>query len=126
MLNQHSWQDLSAMGRLVGIDFFFTEASYAEQTIDANVLRRARNEREEMLEEPDEDEDPVIIAQREASLRLQSQFEDRLIRRTGKSLNPDGSPLIYLPPLHIQRFYIDLSPRELSILECITEETLQK
>jgi hypothetical protein len=114
------------MARLVGIDFFFTEASYAEQVADTNALRRARQERDELLDEPDEHEDPVIIIQMEASLRLQSQFEDRLIRRTAKSLNPDGSPLIYLPPLHIQHFYITLTPRELAILECITVLTLEK
>jgi hypothetical protein len=119
------YKDLSAIARLVGIKFFLTEAAH-EQIADANALRRARQERAAMDGEPDGIDDPVIITQESASKRIQSQFEERVIRRTAESLNPDGSPLIYMPALHIQHFYLNLLPRELSILEGITELSLEK
>ena len=112
-------QDLAAMGRLVGIPYFSSQNAYAEQQLDAAELRRAKQERNG--DEPDDENDPYKLCQVNISLRIQKLFDGRVIRRTVTSRNPAGKPLIDLPPLTIVYGIIDLTEREMAIIDMQTE-----
>ncbi|KAH6893874.1 P-loop containing nucleoside triphosphate hydrolase protein [Coprinopsis sp. MPI-PUGE-AT-0042] len=119
---QTSTKDLAAMGRLIGLEHFFSQVSHSEQASDATSLRRAKQDREDMLEVPEPDEDPILLAQHQISARLQTKFEGRVIRRTAASLNHNGKPLLPLTPFTSTQLIARLTERELAILEKITQD----
>jgi hypothetical protein len=110
------------MGRLIGLRHFSTPESHSEQLSDIASLRRARQDREDLFEEPEAEDDPILAAQRAIGSRLQARFEGRVVRRTAASLDYDGNPLLPLSPFTSTQLIIHLTERELSILEEITQE----
>jgi len=115
-------QDLAAMGRLVGIPYFSSQNAYDDQQLDAADLRRAKQERDG--DELDDENDPYKLCQVNISLRMQKQFDGRVIRRTVTSRDPAGKCLIDLPPLTIIYGVIDLTEREMAIINMQTEANL--
>jgi hypothetical protein len=109
------------MGRLVGIPYFFSESAYADQQLDAANLRRAKQDR---VLGVDDESDPYKLCQMNISLRMQKQFDGRVIRRTITSRDRDGKPLIDLPPLTIIYGIIKLTDREMAIINMQTEATI--
>ncbi|KAJ3497670.1 hypothetical protein NLJ89_g10318 [Agrocybe chaxingu] len=118
---QTSTKDLAAMGRLVGIRHFLSEKAFVEEKQDTADLRRAKRELPPDYDPLMGEDDPIKLAQVKISLRLQSQFEDRVLRRTIDSKNWAGEPLIKLPPCTTVTVFLDLTPRELAILNVLSE-----
>jgi TATA-binding protein-associated factor len=96
-------QDLASMGRLVGVDFFFSQKAFDEEKADMKELRRVKAASGEDCDplnvEEDEDGSTREI-QAAIALRMQGQFEQRVLRRTKDSKNWLGENLIVLPQLH--------------------------
>lgn len=113
------------MGRLVGIPYFSSQDGFLQQQQDAAELRRARQEK---AEDPTltGELDPVRLCQVRISHRLQSRFEGRVLRRTPASLNPEGRPLIDLPPLTVIYAVLNLTPRELKLIDDVTRDDLNE
>lgn len=116
-------QDLSAMGRLVGLWYFFSDSHLADEKEDKKDLRRASAEK---ADNPtvDKDQCPVSNCQDQISHRMYGAFDGRVIRRSADSKKPDGSPLIDLPPLTTLHCFVQLTERELNIIEELTEPDL--
>jgi hypothetical protein len=110
------------MGRLVGIPYFFSQNALADQQADAAELRRAKVEKQE--QGIGEQEDPYRLCQVKTSHRMQKQFMGRVIRRTVASRDMDGKPLINLPPLAIVYGVVNLTNREMAIIDAQTEANL--
>jgi hypothetical protein len=113
------------MGRLVGMPYFSSQEAFMEQQQDAAEIRRARKVKAEDAVLTGET-DAVRLLQVQISHRLQSQFEGRVIRRTPISQNPDGRPLIDLPPISIIYGVLKLTARELGLIDDVTEEDLKE
>ena len=113
------------MGRLIGIPFFFTEKALEEEKNDAANMRKAKMQRkEEGLHgnedgEIEDEDDPIQICSREAARRIQTQFQNRFIRRSGSSLGPDGKPLLRLPKCKSISLDVKLSDREMVIMDAM-------
>ncbi|KAJ3494060.1 hypothetical protein NLJ89_g10889 [Agrocybe chaxingu] len=120
---QTSTKDIASMGRLVGIAHFLTEKALLEEKQDTADLRRAKRDLPSDYDplNNSEDNDPIKLAQVKAALRIQSQFEDRVIRRTIDSKNWAGEPLVKLPPCHTITVLLDLTDRELDILRVLSD-----
>lgn len=91
------------MGRLVGIDFFFSQKAFDEEKDDMKELRRVKAASGEECDpfDVEEDEDgPTREIQAAIALRMQGQFEQRVLSRTKNSKNWLGESLIVLPELH--------------------------
>lgn len=113
------------MGRLIGIKYFLSQAAYNEEKGWQTLLRRLR--RESLDDTPAEDishgdYDPYKSMQCEIAQLIRKQFGDRLLRRTQRSLTPEGNPLISLPPLEEHTFVIELQPWELLIIDALTAQ----
>ncbi|TFK16560.1 hypothetical protein FA15DRAFT_607055, partial [Coprinopsis marcescibilis] len=115
---QTSTRDGTSMGRIIGLPYFYTRECFDQISADAAELRRARVE---MLGEVGGDNDAVLECQVAASRRLQARFDGRLLRRTGDSLDPDGEPLMSLPPMTITDAVVNLTPRELQYAKLSAE-----
>lgn len=106
------------MGRLVGIEHFFSQEAFDEEKADITMLRRTKaalGEDYDPLEMDEDSEDPIREAQVSFSLRIQGQFEQRVLRRTIDSKNWKGEPLIGLPKLHEHMVLLTLQPFEQEI-----------
>lgn len=115
-------QDTAAMGRLVGLPHFFTEESSTEERADTANLRRAKRELPPDYDSENEDEDnPYRLCQVEISLRHQTQFQGRIIRRTRTSKTCDGDILIKLPPCVSILAFLQLTDREMEIISSLTD-----
>ncbi|RXW12649.1 hypothetical protein EST38_g13204 [Candolleomyces aberdarensis] len=117
---QTSTKDITAMGRLTGIPYFFSDESRTDQSAANAQLRRAKIERDQDFEEFTADNDPVKLAQVDISKRLAAKFQNRVIRRVATSLDVDGNPLILLPPIDVIEGILHLTEREREILDEIT------
>ncbi|RXW12331.1 hypothetical protein EST38_g13525, partial [Candolleomyces aberdarensis] len=117
---QTSTKDITAMGRLTGIPYFFSDTSRTDQSSANAQLRRAKIERDQDFEEFTADNDPVKLAQVDISKRLAAKFQNRVIRRVATSLDVNGSPLISLPPIDVIEGILHLTKREREILDEIT------
>ena len=104
------------MGRLTGIEHFFSRAAYEEEKQDTRDLRPARKELPEGSEEINEDRNAVKLKQVEIARRMFNYSKGHLIFRTKASLNWKGDPLITLPPLRTEYVYLDLTERELKVI----------
>ena len=100
------------MGRLVGVDYFFEPVCLSTDQNDATELRRLRRE---------ENEEEYREKQLANAARIQSQFEGRVIRRTLKSVDWMGRPLLDIPPYEAHMVYLDLTEREKTIIQTLTE-----
>ncbi|KAF9470036.1 hypothetical protein BDN70DRAFT_902436, partial [Pholiota conissans] len=109
--------DLAAMGRLTGIAHFLTLAAYEEEKEDIRTLRRARKEIPDDYDPLDEnDQDPIKLCQVIIAQRMQRQTSGHVLRRTIDSKNWRGKALVPLPPCETIYCYLDLTPRELTII----------
>lgn len=81
------------MGRLAGIKHFLSQDAWAEEKADSADLRRAKKDAAD-----EQVNDSLKRLQVEISLRHQSRFEGRLVRRTVDSKDWEGKVLIDLPP----------------------------
>ncbi|TEB03945.1 hypothetical protein FA13DRAFT_1569793, partial [Coprinellus micaceus] len=126
---QTSTKDLSAMGRLVGLPYFSSENLFDQERQDLADLRRAKIAKLEESSEGDEDADesqcPVRLEQTAIAKRIQEKFDGRVIRRTAASLKPDGTPLIDLPPLTVVHAFLQLTQREIDIIDTVTLADLE-
>ncbi|TEB22051.1 hypothetical protein FA13DRAFT_1641971 [Coprinellus micaceus] len=131
---QTSTKDLAAMGRMVGLPYFFSQNLYDQERQDAADLRRAKvmklqepNAEDGDCEDEEDDEEtcPVRIQQTEIAQRIQEQFRGRVIRRSPASLKADGTPLIDLPPLTIVHALLELTQREIDIIDPVTLADLE-
>jgi hypothetical protein len=116
------------MGRLVGVEFFFSQQALDEEKADMKGLRRAKaslGEDDDPLVEQDGD-DPIRDAQAAIALRIQGQFEQRILRRTTESKDWSGEQLLQLPKLHEHIVLLSLQPFErelhLQLAERMREE----
>lgn len=111
---QTSNQDISAMGRLIGLQSFMLEEAHEEEKDDFSLIRRARTALSDM---PDEspDDDPVKDVQVAIALRQREDFTGHLLRRTAESLDYNGEVLIDLPPCIHVTILLKLAEREMRI-----------
>jgi len=97
------------MGRLVGVDYFFSEASFTEEKEDLATLRKARK--------LDDDGVSLLVAQLSIVKRLQPRLVGHFLRRTTASLNWEQSPLLPLPPYVEIAGILKLTERETAIIK---------
>ncbi|KAF5309269.1 hypothetical protein D9611_015099 [Ephemerocybe angulata] len=114
--------DLAAMGRIAGIPYFFSEEMIEQDRQYAADLRRSKSEKKDY--QGSEDDCPLRRCQEEISSRTYAKFDGFVIRRTSESKGRNGCPLVDLPKLDIIHGFIQLTERELDILESRTEESL--
>jgi hypothetical protein len=130
------------MGRLCGIAHFLSQAAYAEEKQDAADLRRAKAEvletaedAEAELELPNEGydddndnddraamENPLRLCQVAISVRHQSQFKGRIIRRTINSRDYKGTPILPLPECETILGVVELTEREKKIITVLSDD----
>jgi hypothetical protein len=111
------------MGRLVGIEFFFSQEAFDEEKADTAALRRAKTalgDEYDPLEQTDDD--PIQKLQSLSALRMQGQFEQRILRRSIESKNWLGEQLISLPALHEHTVLLTLQPFEREIHSQLSEK----
>ena len=127
--NMTSVQDLASMGRIVGIEHFLSRIGLDEERADMASLRRAKaslGDDYDPLNPETTGDDPIREAQALVSLRIQGQFEQRVLRRTAESKNWLGEKLINLPELHEHIVLLTLQPWErevhLQLAERMREE----
>jgi hypothetical protein len=106
------------MGRLVGIPHFLSENAYEEEKRDVANVRRAKKEQAEDFDplQDDYENDSVKGQQILAATRMQSQFENRILRRTIDSKDWQGKLLLNLPPCKSIYAVLTLTEREMSII----------
>ena len=102
-------QDIAAMARLLGVPHFLTEASWDEEKGDNALFRKARK--------ADDDGKSLRLAQIDAVSRMRRQISGHILRRTAKSNNWKGEPLIDLPPLKHIIGILKLTTRENNIIQ---------
>ncbi|KAJ2911463.1 hypothetical protein MD484_g8951, partial [Candolleomyces efflorescens] len=119
-------EDIAAIGRMVGIPHFSSDKHMEELTQDAAAIRRARAE----LGSGAMDEleaNPVVALQVEASLRMQGEFMDRLIRRKATSLDYNKKPLLVLPTCDVIDVTVQLQEWELEYVDnSIPDEAIER
>lgn len=106
------------MGRLVGIEHFLSQIGLDEERADMASLRRAKASLGDDYNPLDPEmtvDDPIREAQALVSMRIQGQFEQRVLRRTAESKNWLDERLINLPELHEHIVLLTLQPWEREI-----------
>jgi hypothetical protein len=112
------------MGRMVGIDFFSSQKAFDEEKADMKELRRAKaalGEDHDPLDVEEADDDPIRETQAAIALRIQGQFEQRVLRRSKDSKNWLGESLIKLPKLHEHTVLLRLQESEREIHSKLSE-----
>jgi hypothetical protein len=102
------------MGRLLGIPYFLTEEAYQEEKDDASLLRQMRRAGEET--DPNVPNDELRECQIVIAQRMQTHFANRILRRTGNSLDWKGEKLIDLPPYIDIPIIVKPTAREMEII----------
>lgn len=115
------------MGRLIGIPYFLSRQAHDDEKADAAKLRKAKKEASEM----DDDEFPshnndIRRIHVNASLRMQKQFGGQIIRRTTQSVDWEGRNLLDLPPIKRIKAVVQLTEREMSIINKLAESAKEK
>jgi hypothetical protein len=117
------------MGRMVGIDFFFSQKAFDEEKADMKELRRAKaalGEDHDPLDVEEIADDPIRETQAAIALRMQGQFNQRVLRRTIDSKDWLGDNLITLPDLHEHTVLLQLQPFELEIHSKLSDQLRDK
>jgi hypothetical protein len=99
------------LGRLIGVPYFLTEESYLQDAEDKSDIRRARSLR------LDDDGRSLRTVQVSAVRRMQAHFFGSILRRTTTSLDWEGKVLIDIPPYVDLIGVLDLTKREMDILQ---------
>lgn len=108
---------------MVGIEYFFTQEAFNEEKSDTAELRRAKASLGDDYDPLNlEQNDPVREAQYVIAIRIQSQFQQRVLRRGIESKNWLGEKLIDLPELHIHMLLLTLQPFEREIHSQLAEK----
>jgi hypothetical protein len=113
------------MGRFAGVGFFFSQDAYDEEKRDTAELRRAKaslGDDYDPLEAEDAGDDPIREAQGAITLRIQTQFDRRVLRRTIESTDWEGKKLVELPMLHKHTVLLSLQPFEQDIHARLAEK----
>jgi TATA-binding protein-associated factor len=97
------------MGRLVGIPHFLDEVSFIEEKHDASILRRVKKY--------DDDGVTFLSEQLQIVRRLQRHCQGYFLRRSPTSVDFQGQILLPLPPYHEIIGIVDLTARELTIIQ---------
>jgi len=114
------------MARLVGIPHFLTSKALDEEKTDMAELRKVKASLEDDYEIDEDGMDPVRETQGVIALRIQGQFERRILRRTANSADWEGERLIDLPPCHVHTVILKLQPFERRIHDQLTEVMRQE
>jgi len=115
------------MGRLIGVPYFLSPQARDDEKEDAAKLRKAKKEALEMgNDEPPSDNSLVRRTHVNASLRMQKQFEGHIIRRTTQSVDWRGKNLLDLPPIKRIKAVVNLTEREMSIINKLAESAKEK
>ncbi|KAJ3566666.1 hypothetical protein NP233_g6855 [Leucocoprinus birnbaumii] len=104
-----SSKDISAIGRLVGLSYFMDEMALQDEKADSSRLRKAKR--------LDDDGESYKAEQLHITRRLHTKSKDRMLRRTANSKGFDNQPLISLPPYITILAILNLTPREMSIIQ---------
>jgi hypothetical protein len=118
-------QDIASIGRLVGIPYFSSERALDEEKADMAELRRVRADGYDPLN-VNGDEDTIRDCQVTIALRMQGQFERRILRRTIESRNWEGKPLIDLPACYEHTVLLSLQPSEREIHDVLVEQMRER
>lgn len=110
------------MGRLVGIPFFHSDAALSEEKADSSAIRRAKNCSADL----DVVTQAVQECQATIALRMQGQFEGRILRRTGESVDWRDQPLISLPPYEETMVIVTPTAREMDILSVFSDDVKER
>jgi hypothetical protein len=112
------------MGRLVGIPHFFSEQAFIEEKEDAVAQRKARKVllKEKMYLKDDSPETRALrLLSVGVSLRMQKQFEGRVIRQTIDSKDWKEELLLNLPPYRQISGILTFTQRESKIIQQLAE-----
>jgi hypothetical protein len=108
-LNSSFPQDISSLGRVLGVTHFLTEDSFVEEKEDLAAVRKARKMNDDGIS--------IRQTQIETVIRMQSQFTGHILRRTAASLDWQGNPLLTLPPHKDIIGILSLTQREIDIID---------
>jgi len=111
-----------------------SETAWIEEKDDTANLRKAKRELPEdydpLLDSDvageDDGDDPLRVCQMKIVARMKTQFEDRVIRRSLDSVDWRGHQLLNLPECKIVHGRLDLTERELKIINDIAREIKEK
>lgn len=92
----------------MGIPHFFDEVSYIEEKNDASKLRKAKKA---------EDVEAALAVQLQIVRRLQGYCKGHFLRRTTVSQDWSGKELISLPPYEEIIGVVNLTEREVTIIQ---------
>jgi hypothetical protein len=113
------------MGRMVGIQFFFSQKAFDEEKADMAEIRRVKaalGEDYDSANFEEDDADPIRESQAAIALRIQGQFDQRVLRRTRESKNWREEKLIVLPKLHEHTVLLTLEEFEREIHQEIADK----
>ncbi|KAJ3566667.1 hypothetical protein NP233_g6859 [Leucocoprinus birnbaumii] len=102
-------KDIISMGRLVNLDYFFSELCIAEEKEDNALIRKAKKF--------DDDGESLRAARMQITRRLHDRCRGHFLRRTTNSYDWVGRTLLPLPPYLEIIGLIKLSDREILILQ---------
>lgn len=115
------------MGRLIGIPYFLSPEAHDDEKADAAALRKAKKEVSEMDDDESPSENSLIRRIHiNASLRMQKQFQGRIVRRTTQSVDWRGKNLLDLPPIIRIKAIVKLTDREMKIINKLAEAAKEK
>jgi TATA-binding protein-associated factor len=107
-------QDIASIGRLIGVPHFLTDDSTRELSEDNASIRKAKK--------VDDNGQALKKAEITAVRRMQVQFSGRILRRTTDSVDWRGKPLLDLPPHKAIIGVLELTGRELEIIQKRAED----
>jgi hypothetical protein len=110
------------MGRLVGLDYFFSQEAFTEEKADASEIRRVRG----LALDSDGSNPGVTDCQRLIAMKMQRHFDNRILRRTASSLDWKKNALITLPPY--EEFVVVVKPtvREMKIISELADRVKER
>lgn len=130
------WQDLVNLGRMLGIPHFLSEEG-EKGVVQANkeltaAIRKYRKLRKENKDDSftkvlhgqkvSEPTDPAYLQARQWITELRAEFKGYVIRRTGDSLDCQGSPISAMKKYAEHVILVDLYEQEYENLERIASE----
>lgn len=107
-------QDIASIGRIIGVPYFLTANSVQELKEDTKTYRKARK--------LDDNGQSLQIAEVLAVRRMQDQFAGYILRRTTDSVDWKGNRLLDLPPHKTIVGILELTKREVEIIQKRAED----
>ncbi|KXN82140.1 SWI/SNF-related matrix-associated actin-dependent regulator [Leucoagaricus sp. SymC.cos] len=106
----HNDQDIYAMGRLIGIPWFFDEASWDQEKANNATMRRAKSKKDSSGETTEKAEELQIVR------NLQPHLNGHFLKRSTKSLDINKKALVSLPDYRVVLGVLALSEREKAVM----------